>query len=159
MYRFPVSTTIQQNKSPLFSVEMNVNDLSTTKLFKTSLMIRQIGSPIISIFGLCVNVLSVLALRKYTMTSTTFLLTLLSCTDSLTLIYSVLIPWVLTLRGYDLRTMSNITKKSCTMDLFLTYFWLQLSPWTLVLITCQRVYCVLKPARVQVVCTVKRTFL
>jgi len=132
----------------------NVSDLSTTELFKARLMIRQIGSPIISIFGLCGNVLSVLALRKSTMTATTLLLTSLSCADSLTLLYSVLIPWILLLGGYDLRKMSNFI---CKLDLFLTYFWLQLSPWMLVLITCQRVYCVLKPARVHVVFTVKRT--
>ena len=133
---------------------MDISVLSKETLYSAWYLLERIYPPILCMFGLCGNVLSVLTLRKRTLTSTRFLLTSLAVTDSLVLAFCVLKKWVMLMTDYNIREISDAT---CKIDVFLTYFLLQLSPWLLVLITLERVYCVLRPESVRGKITVMRS--
>ncbi|XP_052791894.1 probable G-protein coupled receptor 139 [Mya arenaria] len=72
------------------------------------------------------------------------------------LAFSPLKRWIMHLIEIDVRQATEVV---CKLDLFLTYFLVQLSPWVLVMITVERAYSVIKPHLVRVVFTRRKTLI
>lgn len=134
---------------------MSVEDYSE---FKLSERIKSVYPPILITIGLVGNTLSIFLLSQHSnrKTSTGIMLIILAITDSLILINSVLVNWLVYLIDFNLRNLSN---SACKIHVFLTYLLLQFSVWILVIITIERVYSVLYPHRVRDVFTRKRVLI
>ncbi|XP_060591696.1 probable G-protein coupled receptor 139 [Ruditapes philippinarum] len=114
--------------------------------------------PILLSVGLTGNILSVIVLAQASTrkTSTGFMLIFLTVTDTLILIYSVLVRWLNHMFEINLKTSSN---GACKFHMFISYFLFQLSPWILVLVTVERVFSVKYPHRVRDVFTRRRVII
>ncbi|XP_052792242.1 FMRFamide receptor-like [Mya arenaria] len=115
--------------------------------------IKTFYPPVLMIFGIFGNVLSILVLRKRTCSSTSLLLISLAVTDTFVLLNSVLKKWIFFMLNLEPRNSSAIF---CKVDIFLSYVLIQLSPWILVLVTLERTYCVIWPQNVRDVFTKRR---
>jgi len=133
---------------------MNVSDLMQEPLYPAWILLKRVYPPILFTFGLLGNFLSVLTLRKRKLTSTSILLTSLAVTDSFVLTNCVLKNWIENMIDFKIHLLSDAM---CKFETFLYYFLLQLSPWLMVLITCERAYSVLRPASVRHTITIVRT--
>ena len=87
------------------------------------------------------------ALNKST---TSFLLTILAFTDTLTVYFILFARWLRLLTGFLLETSSLL---SCRVFNYFNFVFFAMSNWTLVLITMERVIAVTKPHKVQSLCT------
>lgn len=139
----------------LLQSKMSFEDYSEFKLSKS---INIVYPPILITIGLVGNTLSVILLSQPSnrKTSTGIMLIILAITDSLTLINSVFVNWLVYLIDFNFRNSSN---SACKIHVFITYLLLQFSAWILVIITIERAFSVMYPHRVRNVFTRKRVLI
>lgn len=113
------------------------------------------GAPLLIIMGSIGNLLSFIVLQTppFWRMPCGFLLSVLAVVDTGVLYTGLLRIWVLTMSKVDIRLQSNI---SCKIHVFLTYAFPQLSSWTLLLVTVDRVVSVAIPLKSKDICTLRR---
>lgn len=122
-------------------------------LSKVNDWIVNIMLPIIVVFGVCGNILTISILIrsiKTKISSTTLYLLLLAVSDTLLILNGPLRQWIRLSWKYDFRTYHEAV---CKLGVWLTYGSLQFSSWLLVALTLERVVSVLWPHRVKTSCT------
>ena len=127
---------------------------SQTQL-RTGILIWQIVSPILLVFGTIGNILSVIVLTRRTMkqfVSSTYLLGL-SVADLMVLYIGLLRQWIRYLVGFDIRTSANWI---CKVHSFVQYAVLDFSVWLLTMFTVERLIPTFKPFSNRIICTQKR---
>lgn len=115
-------------------------------------------SPLILFVGTCGNVLSfvVLRTRAFKGSSVAFTLSALAVVDTSVLYTSLLRQWLLGLTYWQLEIRDVCWAVGCKLHMFLTYFLLHLSSWTLVVVTVERSCCVCLPLFARTHCTRSR---
>lgn len=110
--------------------------------------IIKIICPFLFIIGMTGNIVSILILlkKKNRVTATALFLTVLSISDIVIILTSIVTVWVRLIWNYYIR---NIHSVFCKLHVFLTYFSVQFSSWILVLITLERILCVFIPHKVK----------
>jgi hypothetical protein len=112
-------------------------------------------APFLIIFGSAGNLVSigVLRSRSFRGTSHALLLTVLACVDTGVLLTGLLRHFIVSVAYIDIRTHSEAM---CKVHIFLTYLFPQLSSWTLVLVTVERLIFLGLPLRAKAICTLHR---
>ena len=108
--------------------------------------------PVLLIIGTIGNVLSfiVLQVKSFRNTPSGFTLSALAVVDTAALYSGMLSIWV----GFIKPSAHYITSfTACIVDIFATYYFAQLSSWTLVLVTVERVVSVCLPFRAHILVT------
>ncbi|KAK6967571.1 hypothetical protein BgiMline_027399 [Biomphalaria glabrata] len=98
------------------------------------------------------NALAILVLKRKPFHSLpmSVYLTFLAVVDAGTVISGLLPRFILAATGYDVRSE---TEFSCQSEIFIMYLFTQLSAWTLVIVTAERVISIIRPHKVKLVCT------
>ncbi|CAH1797089.1 unnamed protein product [Owenia fusiformis] len=111
--------------------------------------------PVIIVFGLIGNVLSlVIMLRRRMRTSSVcHYLAILAVTDSIVLVVSALKTWIRTWSGFELLHVSNF---ACKFLKFLFFYSAHFSAWLVVAMTTERVIAIWFPFKATTVCSKKR---
>ena len=115
---------------------------------------ERIYPPILLSFGIPGNVLSLVILIRLRRRQSSLYLGFLAGVDLFVICVCLLLKWIGNLTETDFRNDSVV---ACKTHIFAVYSSLQISSWTLVLITSERVCSVLYPHRVRTLCTKTRT--
>ena len=117
---------------------------SILELFGTSELLWQYVTPFLVFPGIIGNVVCIITLqtKSFRGSTTAFLLTALAAVDSVSLLAGALHTWLIHMFTLEVRTMSD---PACRLHTFLTYLSVQMSAWTLVLVTLERVVSVTCP--------------
>ncbi len=107
--------------------------------------------------GVCGNILAICVLqtphfRKF---ASSFLLSALAVMDTGVLLTALLRQWILAYSkdDWDLRSRS---KSACSAHFFFAHYFFQMSAWTLVLVTAERLIAVIRPLQARSICNRKR---
>ncbi len=113
----------------------------------TTAMLRYASGPII-IFGTLGNLLTLVVLRSklFCRMPSCFILSALALADIAVLNTGLMRHWIFALTDYKL-DIRNLNVVSCKLHVFLTYFTIHVSAWTLVLLTLERLFSVAFPFR------------
>lgn len=114
-------------------------------------------APLLLVIGASGNGLSFFILRScsFRKCSIAFTLSALALVDTSVLFTTLGRQWILYVTdGYDVRTL--LWSFGCKVHFFLTYYLGQLSSWTLVVVTVERVVCVSMPFFARTACTKSR---
>ena len=113
------------------------------------------GAPFLVVPGVICNILCIAVLRTaaFRQSATGFLLAALAGVDIMCLIVGATHAWMRELMEKDVRDMHVL---SCKLHAFFSYVCIQMSSWTLVLVTAERVMSVMMPFHVAIYCTRKR---
>ena len=113
------------------------------------------GAPFLIIPGVICNTLCIVVLSTASFhgSTTGFLLTALAGIDMACLLAGASHGWLTQLMKKDFRDLHVV---ACKLHVFVTYVCLQMSSWTLVLVTAERTMSVMKPFHVAIYCTKKR---
>lgn len=108
--------------------------------------------PFLIIIGTLGNFLSVITLqsRHFRFSSTGFILTALSALDIALLNTGLMRNWLKSAFSIDVRDLSRF---SCKVHIFLTYYLHQLASWTLILLTSERTIALWFPLRCKELCS------
>ena len=109
-------------------------------------------TPIIVFPGIICNVICIITLqtKAFRGSATAFLLTALAVVDSVSLLVGALHVWMTHVARLEIRTMSDPV---CRIHSFFNYLTVQLSAWTLVLVTLERVISVIRPTEAHSLCS------
>ena len=124
-------------------------------LFDASESLWQYVTPLLVFPGTFSNVVCIITLqtKSFRGSATAFLLTALAVVDTVSLLVGALHIWVIHVFSLEVRIMSDPT---CRIHSFLTYLSVQLSAWTLVLVTLERVVSVTCPMETPTLCSRRR---
>ena len=112
--------------------------------------IEDIYPPILLALGIPGNIVSLIVLVRIKNSQTSSYLMFLAGVDLFVICVSLLPNWIGGIVQEDFRDRSSVV---CKLHIFAVYASLQISSWTLVLITSERVYSVVYPHRVRALCT------
>ena len=112
-------------------------------------------TPILVFPGTLSNIVCIITLqtKPFHGSATAFLLTALAVVDNVSLFVGALHVWLVHVATFDFQTLSDPT---CRIHTFLTYLSVQLSAWTLVLVTLERVVSVTWPMEAPILCSRRR---
>ena len=120
----------------------------------------RIGSPIVICVGVIGNILSLIILRSkfFRNVPSSVGFTLLAIVDICILTIGFLPSWIgnITDGKHEIRGMGQV---GCKSHIFLTYLFAFLGPWTLVLITIERLISVVNPTAHSSICTTRNIFI
>ena len=127
-------------------------------MFETSEFLWEYVTPVLVFPGIIGNVVCIITLqtKSFRGSATAFLLTALAAVDSVSLLAGALHTWLIHMFTLEVRTMSD---PACRLHTFLTYLSVQLSAWTLVLVTLERVVSVTCPMAAPTLCSRRRIIL
>ena len=111
-------------------------------LEEISVTVRKICDPVLFLVGTIGNLLTILVLsqNKNRRTTTAIFLIFLAISDIMILFTSYFSEWLYVMWSFGFRQVNNVL---CKLHVFLTYYSLQFSSWTLVIVTCERVISVI----------------
>ena len=132
---------------------MNVSNSLTSEI---AYRIKEIYPPVLIAFGVPGNILSIIILLKLRRLQRSTYLVCLSVTDISVLCVSVLPDWIGQIMNLQFRDKYPVV---CRLQTFGFYTSLQISSWTLVLVTLERVTSVIYPHRVRILFSTSRIFL
>lgn len=114
--------------------------------------------PLLVIGGTAGNILALMILRgrRFQGSTTSFLLSSLAVVDTLALMNGPLRYWFKYLLDWDIRTLGAV---SCKVQTFVTFVCTHLSAWTIVLVTIERAFMVLSPARAPRICRKRNAYI
>ncbi|KAK6177803.1 hypothetical protein SNE40_015834 [Patella caerulea] len=142
---------------------VNITD-STTETLKTNVAEEHIATviakhlwtivpPILLLLGTIGNVLTIVVFSRKAFRSTiSIYLTLLAVSDTVVLYSGILRQWLYYLTEYDIRSYHIVT---CKLLTWLIYTSLDISAWTIVAVTIERLISVYVPHKVKTFCTTK----
>ena len=112
-------------------------------------------TPLLMFPGTIGNVVCIITLqsKSFRGSTTAFLLTALALVDTVSLLVGALHVWLTHVPTIDIRTLSD---PACRIYSFLTYLSVQMSAWTLVLVTLERVISVTWPMEAPTLCSRRR---
>lgn len=145
------TTTDSGNYFTNSSMETNLTNVldggSSSDFEAVSRAMIRIIPPILFFIGLTGNILTILILskKKNRITSTAVFLMFLAVSDICILLTTILTHWIFIVWDFDIRTVNDT---ACKLHVFLTYFSIHFSSWVLVLVTIERMICVLIPHKV-----------
>ena len=130
----------------------------TNHLEQLTYNIRIVVLPILCAIGFVGNSLTMLILcrRKNRASSTSVYFLFLAVFDTLTIITGNFSVWIFAMWDFRLRAINTAT---CKLHVFFTYLCIHMSTWILVLLTCERVLSVVRPHRVKILCTRKKSII
>lgn len=142
-YKFIIVIHIHVRVLVIMNISDNlINDNTST--YANGFVLDQISSwlwiicsPVIFLLGLFGNSLTIyilICMEFWTNATFSFLL-ILSLSDTTVLCAGLIRKWILEIFETDVRTLSNI---GCKINLFMVYFSMHLSSWTLVCVTAER---------------------
>ena len=111
---------------------------------------QRICPPMLLVLGIPGNVLSLIILTRLRRRRGSLYLAFLAVVDLFVLCVGPLFNWIGSLTQTDIR---NVSEFLCTSNVFAVYYSLQVSSWTLVLITSERTCSIVYPHRVRTMCT------
>ena len=132
---------------------MNASDL---KEIEIAHRIEDTYPPVLLALGVPGNILSLVVLVRIRKSATSPYLIFLAGVDLFILCVSLLPNWIGGLKETDIRDHSDVV---CKLHVFAVYSSLQMSSWTLVLVTSERVCSVIYPHKVRALCTKVRCFI
>ena len=117
--------------------------------------VKKVCNPILFLVGTVGNLLTILVLsqKKNRHTSTAMFLLILAISDIMILFTSYVSEWTFSVWRFDFREVNGAL---CKSHVFLTYYSLQFSSWTLVIVTCERAISVINPTKVRLICSRRR---
>ena len=132
-----------------YSEDMKDN---TNVLLKQSEILWLYITPLLVLPGTICNVVCIITLqtKSFRGSATAFLLTALAVVDTVSLLFGALHVWLIHVAMFDFQTLSD---SACRIHTFLTYLSVQLSAWTLVLVTLERVVSVSCPIEAPTLCS------
>ena len=112
-------------------------------------------TPLLMFPGTIGNVVCIITLqtKSFRGSATAFLLTALAVVDTVSLLVGALHVWLTHVPTIEIRTLSD---PACRIHSFLTYLSVQMSAWTLVLVTLERVVSVTWPMEAPTLCSRRR---
>ena len=112
-------------------------------------------TPLLVFPGIIGNAVCIITLqtKSFHGSATAFLLTALAVVDTVSLLVGALHVWLVHVTDFDFQTVSDA---ACRTHTFLTYLSVQLSAWTLVLVTLERVVSVTCPMEASTLCSRRR---
>ena len=130
------------------------NTITKTSAWDSAYIIQLISYPIIIASGTILNSFSFIVFRRPSLkkSTTSFLLTMLACSDTATLYIALLTRWLRILTGLLLETSSLL---SCRVYFYISFIFTSMSNYILVFITIERLIAVTKPHKAQLLCTKK----
>ena len=117
---------------------------------------ERIYPPVLVALGIPGNVLSLVILIRLRRRQGSLYLAFLAGVDLFVICVALLLKWIGNLTQTDIR---NDSEFACKLHIFAVYYSLQISSWTLVLITSERTCSVMYPHRVRTLCTKVRTLI
>ena len=156
------SSTPFRNVTSTSDFTIDFNNMTTSApinayihLEEISVTVRKICDPVLFLVGTIGNLLTILVLsqNKNRRTTTAIFLIFLAISDIMILFTSYFSEWLYVMWSFGFRQVNNVL---CKLHVFLTYYSLQFSSWTLVIVTCERVISVINPTKVKLICSRKR---
>ena len=161
-WRLVATTEMSEVLTPedAWAVQQNLPPGLTTLLsFKIFHQLWLYAGPVLLFGGGTSNILAIVVLRshKFQESGTAFLLTALAVADLTVLLTNVLRHWIVHLSDFeiDIRYRGK-SDPGCRIHTFFSYFSLQWSAWTLVLVAAERAVSVWCPFKAKVLCSRKR---
>ncbi|KAL8575277.1 hypothetical protein ACOMHN_001822 [Nucella lapillus] len=133
-------------------------DLNSFKLVQIRLWIRIILLPILIVFGLFGNVMTILIVKRLRESRSTLdnYFLCLAMSDSCFILTGPLPIWVQSVFDFHMRALNAFT---CKLNIFIFNATAGISAWLVVALVVQRALSVVWPHRVGVICTVKKTWI
>ncbi|CAL1537161.1 unnamed protein product [Lymnaea stagnalis] len=127
-------------------------DQEMTEISRVDKQLNIYVSPIMVILSWIGNVLSIMILRRKAFRSMpmSVYLRFLAVMDAGTVVTGLLPRFVVALTGYDVRGTNEL---SCQFQVYTVYVFTELSAWTLVIVTTERVISIVRPHKVKLLCT------
>ena len=124
-------------------------------MFNTSRALWRYVTPLLMFPGTIGNVVCIITLqtKSFRGSATAFLLTALAVVDTVSLLVGALHIWLIHVAALEVSTMND---PACRIHSFLTYLSVQMSAWTLVLVTLERVVSVTWPMEAPTLCSRRR---
>ena len=124
-------------------------------MFNTSRALWRYVTPLLMFPGTVGNVVCIITLqtKSFRGSATAFLLTALAVVDTVSLLVGALHIWLIHVAALE---VSTLTDPACRIHSFLTYLSVQMSAWTLVLVTLERVVSVTWPMEAPTLCSRRR---
>ncbi|XP_005102493.1 thyrotropin-releasing hormone receptor [Aplysia californica] len=121
-------------------------------LYKIEIVLNQTLTVAMMVMSVVGNTLATLVLsrRAFRHLPTSVYLRFLAVMDAGTVVTGLTHRFTLAVADYDFRATGNIP---CQLQVFTVYVFTELSAWTLIVVTSERVVCILKPHKVKLLCT------
>ena len=134
------------------SEDLNLSLENWKLLLDCSEILWRYITPLLVLPGTICNVVCIITLqtKSFRGSATAFLLTALAVVDTVSLLVGALHVWLIHVAVFDFQTLSD---SACRIHTFLTYLSVQLSAWTLVLVTLERVVSVSCPIEAPTLCS------
>ena len=118
-------------------------------------VITRYGFGLVFFVGGLGNLVSLVVLqhKEFRLTSMRFTLSALAVVDTGLLVFGLLRQWLWELMSHDPRSQNRFLCKTMHFGI---YFFGQLSPWTIVLLTLERVVSIYKPLKARTLCSTRR---